>query len=149
MDRDSAPAMDYNQAIVPEGQCESHDLHKEAERARDFMGRAKSDNTLKAYAADWRHFEKWCAQRLAKSLPASPATVAVYLAACAGAVGQEGVPDRRNLKNLIYAPQNSRPSSAGPRRFLVYTKRQVWITRPRARRFRPCSPALRARSGRR
>lgn len=37
------------------------------------------DNTQKAYAADWRHFTRWCRREGVSPLPASPALVARYL----------------------------------------------------------------------
>lgn len=37
------------------------------------------DNTGRAYAADWRDWEGWCAKRGFRSLPAAPETVALYL----------------------------------------------------------------------
>ena len=49
------------------------------ERARDFARAATSANTRRAYAADWRHFERWCLEHRAAALPAAPSTVALYL----------------------------------------------------------------------
>jgi len=40
-----------------------------------------SDNTARAYAADWRDFSGWCDRRGLAALPASPETVALYIAA--------------------------------------------------------------------
>jgi site-specific recombinase XerD len=56
-------------------------LLKEAEgAAREYMRRSKAPNTVRAYRADWRHFEAWCQERGLPSLPASEDTVALYLA---------------------------------------------------------------------
>jgi integrase len=52
-------------------------------RAREFASCARSRNTLRAYAADWRDFETWCRSRNFDALPASPQTVALYLTALA------------------------------------------------------------------
>jgi hypothetical protein len=30
---------------------------------RDYVAQAKAPNTLRAYAADWRHFTAWCRSR--------------------------------------------------------------------------------------
>jgi len=49
----------------------------------DFIRASKADNTQRAYAADWQHFEAWCTSVDRQSLPASPETVAAYLAALA------------------------------------------------------------------
>jgi hypothetical protein len=48
-------------------------------QAREYLRAAKSDATLRAYRADWRHFEAWCRQEGFSSLPAAPDTVAFYL----------------------------------------------------------------------
>jgi site-specific recombinase XerD len=51
-----------------------------AERAQDYAGRAKSAATIRAYAAGWRDFLRFCEQRGVSALPASDQTVAAYLA---------------------------------------------------------------------
>lgn len=45
--------------------------------------KAKSANTLRAYASDWNQFQGWCDKRQLESLPARPEAVATYLAALA------------------------------------------------------------------
>lgn len=57
-----------------------------AAAARRYLFAARSDSTRRAYASDWAHFTTWC-QRQADEhgqpftpLPASPQTVALYLA---------------------------------------------------------------------
>ena len=52
-------------------------------QAENFIRAAKAANTVKAYRADWRSFERFCTDREQCSLPASPATVAAYAADCA------------------------------------------------------------------
>ncbi len=54
-----------------------------AARAREYAAKSKSANTLRGYAADWRHFRAWCEAQGLTALPAAPETVAVYLAALA------------------------------------------------------------------
>ena len=49
------------------------------ERARQYHGQSKSKNTLRAYAADWRHFEAWCTEVGRPALPSDPETVALYI----------------------------------------------------------------------
>ena len=56
-----------------------------AASARDYAGRAKAANTLRAYRADWADFTAWCARYALPPLPAAPETVALYLAALADA----------------------------------------------------------------
>jgi len=55
-----------------------------AGQARDYVAQAKAPNTLKAYQADWADFTTWCAGRGLPSLPAAPATVALYLTSLIG-----------------------------------------------------------------
>jgi site-specific recombinase XerD len=50
------------------------------QRVRDYVSQAKAPNTLRAYAADWRHFTGWCQERGREALPAAPVTVSLYLA---------------------------------------------------------------------
>ena len=54
-----------------------------AEQAKDYARGAKAPNTWRAYQADWRDFEGWCAAHGLASLPAAPETVALYLTALA------------------------------------------------------------------
>ncbi|MDO9713687.1 tyrosine-type recombinase/integrase [Paracraurococcus lichenis] len=55
----------------------------EVARAATYARQALSPATLAAYAADWAGFEAWCAGRGVAALPATPVTVAAYLAAIA------------------------------------------------------------------
>ena len=50
---------------------------------RAYIAAEKSDNTRRAYAADWSDFTAWCNQVGEDPLPAQPATVARYIAALA------------------------------------------------------------------
>ena len=43
--------------------------------------RAKAENTRRAYRADWEHFTAFCKKQNIPALPASPRTVALYVAA--------------------------------------------------------------------
>ena len=49
-------------------------------KAESFRAASKSAATVRAYASVWRAFTAWCEKRGVPSLPASPATVAAYLA---------------------------------------------------------------------
>ncbi|MFO0847124.1 MAG: site-specific integrase [Gemmataceae bacterium] len=50
--------------------------------AAGFAKKAKAANTRKAYSADWDDFGHWCKRFGRTLLPASPETVALYLADC-------------------------------------------------------------------
>ena len=51
-----------------------------AEKAREYANSAKAPSTLRAYKSDWLLFEKWCRLHGLQSLPASPDSVALYMA---------------------------------------------------------------------
>ena len=63
----------------------------DAEAARRFASRARAENTLRGYRSDWADFAAWCDDRGASALPATPATVALYVASRATA-GPDGAP---------------------------------------------------------
>lgn len=52
-----------------------------AEAARDYAEAGVAANTARAYGSDWADFTSWCASVGAGPLPASAATVAMYLTA--------------------------------------------------------------------
>ncbi len=54
------------------------------ETAIRFASRATAPATLRAYRADWAHFQAWCRQTGFQPLPATPETVGAYLASLAG-----------------------------------------------------------------
>src|SRR5829696_7517465 len=56
------------------------------ERVRDYLDAARSANTHRAYAADWRHFAAWCAEHELAALPAEASTLVLYLTAHAEAL---------------------------------------------------------------
>src|SRR5471030_53777 len=51
-----------------------------ADRASEFVHNSKSKNTIRAYRADWCHFESWCKAHGQTSLPATAEIVALYVA---------------------------------------------------------------------
>lgn len=60
-------------------------LAGEIAAAASYRRRAKSANTLRAYASDWRQFEAWCDDRALEPVPARAEAVATYLAVLAQA----------------------------------------------------------------
>ena len=62
------------------------------EKARDYARNARSENTRRAYEADWRQFAAWLRRQGLDPLPPDPPTVGLYLAAC-----MEGAPGRPAL----------------------------------------------------
>ncbi|RNJ47880.1 tyrosine-type recombinase/integrase [Methylocystis hirsuta] len=63
-----------------------------SEKARDYARNARSENTRRAYEADWRQFAAWLRRQGLDPLPPDPQTVGLYLAAC-----MEGAPGREPL----------------------------------------------------
>ena len=53
-----------------------------SEQVRDFIRASKAPNTLRGYKSDWRDFCRWCEGQGLCPLPASPETVASYIAEC-------------------------------------------------------------------
>ena len=64
-------------------------LAEDAARARAFASQAKAANTKRAYRADWADFCAWCDSRGVPAAPATPETVALYVASRAE-VGPDG-----------------------------------------------------------
>lgn len=82
-----------------------------AVQAAAFARAAKAPSTLRAYAADWRHFVAWCEGRGVSALPATPETVALYLTALAATHRPATI--TRRLTALTKAHQaNGLPSPA-------------------------------------
>ena len=77
--------------------CPSGLAINDRERVDDYVARASSNATLRAYRSDWRLFCTWCAEVGYRSLPASPTTVAAFLTLLAeqGYVPHEADGDRR------------------------------------------------------
>src|SRR4051794_2154004 len=53
-------------------------------QAHDFVRRSKAANTLRAYRSDWQDFQSFCLAHERMALPATPETLAAYLAEAAG-----------------------------------------------------------------
>lgn len=51
------------------------------DQARAFGTAARAERTTRAYAAEFRTFQAWCAEHGLRSLPAEPATLALFLTA--------------------------------------------------------------------
>jgi integrase len=54
-------------------------LDRLVENARDYAKASTAENTHKAYAADWKHFARWCRLKGTDPLPPSPEVIALYL----------------------------------------------------------------------
>jgi integrase len=54
-------------------------LDRLVDTARDYARAATAENTNKAYAADWKHFARWCRLKGTDPLPPSPEMIGLYL----------------------------------------------------------------------
>ncbi|PPE76398.1 integrase, partial [Kaistia algarum] len=63
-------------------------LDRLIDTARDYAEASTAGNTNKAYAADWKHFTRWCRLKGTEPLPPSPEMVGLYLADLAAATGK-------------------------------------------------------------
>ena len=54
-------------------------LDRLVETARDYAKASTAENTNKAYAADWKHFARWCRLKGTDPLPPSPEMIGLYL----------------------------------------------------------------------
>src|SRR5712692_8996356 len=84
------------------------------ERVREFIRASKAESTLRGYQSDWRHFLKWAQQHDICPLPASPETVASYIAECAGHLKTGSIQRRLNaIAEAHKAVGLESPTSAG------------------------------------
>ena len=54
-------------------------LDRLVDTARDYAKASTAENTNKAYAADWKHFARWCRLKGTDPLPPSPEMIGLYL----------------------------------------------------------------------
>ena len=85
-------------------------LRAALETAADLASNEKALSTRKAYASDFRIFERWCATQGLAALPADPAAVAGFIADEAS----RGLKRRKRVATSGICP--SRPCSPAARR---------------------------------
>jgi integrase len=97
-----SPQAAHDLVLVPELAADDP-LFAAAVAANQFIRAAKAPATVRAYGADWRHFIGWCAEHGLVSLPATPDTVALYLADLARetAEPEPEAPDRKPLRKPL------------------------------------------------
>lgn len=84
------------------------------DQAREFARHSKAENTLRGYRADWRDFCAWCESHALAPLPASPETVAAYIAECAGRLKVGSIQRRLNaIAEAHKATGLESPTTAG------------------------------------
>ena len=72
---------------LPSHVAGSGTLDRLVESARDYAKASAAENTSRAYAADWKHFARWCRLKGVAPLPPSPEMIGLYLADLASGPG--------------------------------------------------------------
>ena len=78
------------------GPVKGADLVPLPSQVREFIRASKAESTLRGYRSDWRDFVAWCELHNLCPLPASPETVAAYIAECAGRLKVGSIQRRLN-----------------------------------------------------
>ncbi len=71
---------DDDQITLPVHVAGSGTLDRLVDTARDYAKASTTENTNKAYAADWKHFARWCRLKGTEPLPPSTEMIGLYLA---------------------------------------------------------------------
>ncbi|MEW9920382.1 tyrosine-type recombinase/integrase [Marimonas sp. MJW-29] len=71
---------DDNAIALPSHVVGSGTLDQLIDTARDYAKASTAENTNRAYAADWKHYARWCRLKGTDTLPPSPELVGLYLA---------------------------------------------------------------------
>ena len=72
---------------LPSQVAGSGTLDRLVEKARDYAKASTAENTNKAYAADWKHFARWCRLKGTDPLPPSAELIGLYLTDLAAPTG--------------------------------------------------------------
>nr|WP_234999589.1 tyrosine-type recombinase/integrase [Roseovarius albus] len=87
-ERDEREPADGDAIALPAEVAGSGTLDRLVENARDYAKASTSDNTNKAYVADWKHFARWCRRKGTEPLPPSPEMIGLYLTDLAAPAGK-------------------------------------------------------------
>ena len=80
----------------------AEELARLTAQTADYIRAGKADSTLRAYRADWRHFEIWCRDHGFSALPATPETVAFYLSEFGGSQAAATLTRRLTSINKVH-----------------------------------------------
>ena len=86
-ERDDRERADSDPIALPAHVAGSGALDRLIETARDYAKASTAENTNKAYAADWKHFARWCRLKGTAPLPPSAEMLGLYLADLAAPTG--------------------------------------------------------------
>ena len=77
---DESVSPEEHEIALPSHVAGSGTLDRLVDTARDYAKASTAENTNKAYAADWKHFARWCRLKGTDPSPPSPELVGLYLA---------------------------------------------------------------------
>ncbi len=78
-ERDEKETTEHASIALPAHVAGSGTLNRLIDTARDYARASTAENTNKAYAADWKHFARWCRLKGSDPLPPSPEMIGLYL----------------------------------------------------------------------
>ncbi|MEM9843379.1 MAG: tyrosine-type recombinase/integrase [Pseudomonadota bacterium] len=85
--RDESDYLNRDAIALPSHVAGSGTLDRLVDTARDYAKASTAENTSKAYAADWKHFARWCWLKGTDPLPPSPEMIGLYLTDLAAPTG--------------------------------------------------------------
>lgn len=86
-ERDEREPASSGAIALPAHVAGSGTLDRLVDTARDYAMASTAANTNKAYAADWKHFARWCRLKGTDPLPPSAEIIGLYLADLASSAG--------------------------------------------------------------
>ena len=89
------------------------------ERLKEYLAASQSNATIRGYAADWEIFEEFCYVNGLDPLPASPATVALFLTEQAEAMEEDEVKIARKLERWLKAGSGRKSEDFVPFKYKV------------------------------
>lgn len=89
-ERDERESPESNPIALPAHVAGSGTLDRLVNTACDYAKASTAENTNKAYAADWKHFARWCRMKGTDPLPPSAEMIGLYLTDLAAPIN--GVP---------------------------------------------------------
>ena len=84
---DARDTSDHAAIALPAHVAGSGTLDRLVDTARDYAKASTAENTNKAYAADWKHFARWCRLKGIEPLPPSAEMIGLYLTDLAAPTG--------------------------------------------------------------
>ena len=87
-ERDERTSRDGASIALPAHVAGSGSLDRLIDTARGYAEASTAGNTNKAYAADWKHFSRWCRLKGTEPLPPAPEMIGLYVADLAAPTGK-------------------------------------------------------------